>query len=60
MTARVRDKEKAEYVAHGAKGIIDKPFDPLSLAGQVRKICDSAQKDADAAPCGADADASGE
>ncbi len=52
MTARVRDKEKTEYEAHGAKGVIDKPFDPLSLAGQVRKICDSEQKDA--APCSPD------
>ena len=58
MTARVRDKEKAEYAAHGAKGIIDKPFDPLSLAGQVRKICDAEQKAA--AQCDSDADASGD
>ncbi|HPN93259.1 MAG: Alkaline phosphatase synthesis transcriptional regulatory protein PhoP [bacterium ADurb.Bin236] len=54
MTARVRDKEKTEYEAHGAKGVIDKPFDPLSLAGQVRKICDFEQKDA--APCRPDSD----
>ena len=54
MTARVRDKEKTEYEAHGAKGVIDKPFDPLSLAGQVRKICDFEQKDA--APCHPDSD----
>ena len=38
MTAKVQDHEVAEYLELGAAGVIGKPFDPLSLADQVRGI----------------------
>ncbi len=38
MTAKVRPKEIEEYLAMGAHGVIAKPFDPMKLADEVRKI----------------------
>lgn len=38
MTARVAEHEVTEYLNLGAAGVIGKPFDPLSLADQVRGI----------------------
>ena len=38
MTAKVAQHEVAEYLDLGAAGVIGKPFDPLSLADQVRGI----------------------
>ena len=38
MTAKVAEHEVAEYLELGAVGVIGKPFDPLSLADQVRGI----------------------
>jgi two-component system, OmpR family, alkaline phosphatase synthesis response regulator PhoP len=38
MTARVQAREKEGYMARGARGIIDKPFDPMSLARKIREM----------------------
>ena len=38
MTAKVQPNEIADYLALGALGVIAKPFDPMTLADQVRKI----------------------
>jgi two-component system OmpR family response regulator len=38
VTAKVQPKEVAEFKAMGAANVIAKPFDPMSLADQVRTI----------------------
>jgi len=38
MTAKVRASEVGEYQAMGALGVIAKPFDPMTLADQIRDI----------------------
>ena len=38
MTAKVQASEIEEYNASGAVGVIPKPFDPMTLPDQVRKI----------------------
>lgn len=38
LTARVRGAEVDEYLALGADGVISKPFDPMTLADEVRRI----------------------
>lgn len=38
MTARVQSSERDRYLELGAIGVITKPFDPMTLAGQVRDI----------------------
>lgn len=38
MTARARDDDIAGYRALGAAGVIVKPFDPLSLAQDIRTL----------------------
>lgn len=38
MTARVRPQELEEYRALGAAGLIAKPFDPMTLADEVRQL----------------------
>ena len=38
MTAKVQAAEVAQYRALGAKGVIPKPFDPMTLATQVRAL----------------------
>jgi two-component system, OmpR family, response regulator len=38
MTAKVQPQEVAQYTAMGALGVIAKPFDPMSLADQVRGL----------------------
>lgn len=40
MTARVQKHELAAYLSLGAIGVIDKPFDPMTLAQQVRDIAE--------------------
>jgi CheY-like chemotaxis protein len=35
MTAKVQPQEVARYLALGARGVITKPFDPVSLPAQV-------------------------
>jgi CheY-like chemotaxis protein len=36
MTARVQTREVEQFIALGAQGVISKPFDPMTLAGEVR------------------------
>lgn len=38
MTAKVQPQEVEQYMSLGAKGVIAKPFDPMTLAQQVRDI----------------------
>ncbi|HEX8470577.1 MAG TPA: response regulator [Brevundimonas sp.] len=38
MTARAQAQEQARFIGLGAIGVIIKPFDPMTLAGQVRDI----------------------
>lgn len=38
MTARTRNEERDAYLALGAVAVVVKPFDPMSLAQQVRAI----------------------
>lgn len=38
MTARVQPREVTHYLALGAVGVIPKPFDPMTLASDVRRI----------------------
>lgn len=38
LTARVRGAEVEEYLAGGADGVIAKPFDPMTLADEVRTV----------------------
>jgi CheY-like chemotaxis protein len=40
MTARVQAREKQNYLSLGARGVIDKPFDPMTLPRQVRALFD--------------------
>ncbi len=43
MTARAQKHEIEQFMALGAMGVIAKPFDPLSLAGQVRRYLQAAR-----------------
>jgi two-component system OmpR family response regulator len=38
MTAKARPADVAAYRARGATGVISKPFDPLTLAGEIRAL----------------------
>ena len=38
MTAKVQEHEIARYLALGAAGVVFKPFDPLKLPDQIRRI----------------------
>lgn len=38
MTARVQTSERDRYLDLGAIGVITKPFDPMTLASQVRDL----------------------
>ncbi len=38
MTAKVQPNEVEDYLKLGAIGVIAKPFDPLTLADQIRRI----------------------
>ena len=38
MTARVQTAEQQRYLSLGAIGVITKPFDPMTLAGEVRDL----------------------
>jgi CheY-like chemotaxis protein len=40
ITARTQQQEVAQLRALGACGVIAKPFDPMTLAGQVRSFLD--------------------
>lgn len=41
MTAKVQPQEIEEYKTLGAIEVISKPFDPMTLANEIRKIMDS-------------------
>jgi two-component system OmpR family response regulator len=38
MTAKVQPSEIADYVKRGAIGVIAKPFDPMTLATQIKEL----------------------
>jgi two-component system, OmpR family, response regulator len=38
ITARAQTQEQERFRALGAVGVITKPFDPMSLAGELRKL----------------------
>lgn len=38
MTARVQSSERNRYLELGAVGVITKPFDPMTLADQIRGL----------------------
>lgn len=38
LTAKVQRSEIEHYLAQGALGVIQKPFDPMQLPGQVREM----------------------
>jgi two-component system OmpR family response regulator len=38
MTARVRGAEVMQYLEMGAAGVVPKPFDPVTLAAEVRRL----------------------
>ena len=40
MTAKVQKHEVERYLSLGAAGVINKPFDPMTLPDQVRRIVD--------------------
>ena len=42
MTAKVQAAEIAEYRALGALGVISKPFDPMTVSDEIRRIWSSA------------------
>jgi len=45
MTARLQPSEVAEYRVLGAIGVIPKPFDPMTLADEIRDLVASAPAD---------------
>ena len=50
MTAKTRHDDLAHYVSIGAAGVIAKPFNPVNLAGDIRRILDTAQQSPRAEP----------
>lgn len=38
MTAKIQSQELAKYIELGALGVITKPFDPMTIPDEVRKI----------------------
>lgn len=45
MTAKVQAAEIAQYKALGALEVIPKPFDPMELSAQIRRISDMRDQD---------------
>jgi len=41
MTAKVQRSEVDRYLKVGAIGVIQKPFDPMALPGEIRRIMDA-------------------
>jgi two-component system, OmpR family, response regulator len=37
ITARAQSKEIEEFIKQGARGVITKPFDPMTLAAELRR-----------------------
>jgi CheY-like chemotaxis protein len=44
MTAKVQTQEVDRYLAMGAVGVIRKPFDPMTLANDVRALLEAAER----------------
>jgi CheY-like chemotaxis protein len=44
MTAKVQTQEVDRYLALGAVGVIRKPFDPMTLANDVRALLEAAER----------------
>lgn len=44
MTARTREKEVDQYLKEGATAVISKPFDPMTLPGELTAIWQQATK----------------
>ena len=40
MTAKVQPQEIESYIQLGAIGVIEKPFDPMTLASEIRELLD--------------------
>jgi CheY-like chemotaxis protein len=40
MTAKVQRHEVDRYLRLGARGVISKPFDPMTLPDEIRRICE--------------------
>lgn len=49
MTAKAQSRDLPQYLAAGAIGVIAKPFDPMTLAEEVRALVAAAASDADVA-----------
>lgn len=43
LTAKVQRKEVQRYLELGALGVIPKPFDPMTLPQEIRRIVDAAK-----------------
>ncbi len=41
VTAKVQRQEVAEYLALGAAGVVSKPFDPMALPAEVRRLVET-------------------
>ena len=51
MTARAQTRELAHFLSLGAAGVISKPFDPMTLAGALRKYLDASPIGDGTQPC---------
>lgn len=47
MTAKIQPEEVNQYLKMGASGVVAKPFDPMTLADQVRDIWEKSEKQND-------------
>jgi CheY-like chemotaxis protein len=56
LTAGVREGDLKAYLAGGALGVITKPYDPLGLAAELRRILATAAASADPQPAPASPD----
>ncbi len=44
MTAKVQRSEVEHYLTVGAIGVIQKPFDPMTLPGEIKRIMEARQR----------------
>ena len=51
MTARAQARELAHFLSLGAAGVIPKPFDPMEVSNEIRRIWDG-HAEPDAGPSG--------
>jgi two-component system, OmpR family, response regulator len=52
MTARIQGPEVSQYLAMGAIGVVPKPFDPMTLADEIRRLWAKAQEKAEVTHAG--------